>query len=204
MEVTLITQNSKLKKTSEKFGVRVFNFGIPAYKSVSGKVTCPFAKDCIKYCYAQKGAYIWSNVSPAFEKRYHLTKLPVVFKRMMSSALKRHKVDFLRIHDSGDFYSLKYVQMWLEIIRAHPDIKFYAYTKSVLFFQGYELPENFDVIFSEGGKLDNSWSKETARHSAIFDSVEALNSAGYVNASEYDLYATKWFSDNHKVGLVFH
>jgi len=27
----------------------------------------------------------------------------------------------------------------------------------------------------------------------------------YVNASEYDLYATKWFSpDNHKVGLMFH
>ena len=27
----LLTQNSKLKKTSKEFGVRVFNFGIPAF-----------------------------------------------------------------------------------------------------------------------------------------------------------------------------
>jgi hypothetical protein len=70
----LLTQNSKLKKTSKELGVRVFNFGIPAYKSKAGKLTCPFAKDCIKYCYAQKGAYIWGNVSPAFEQRYEATK----------------------------------------------------------------------------------------------------------------------------------
>ena len=72
--MNLLTQNSKLKRTSKELNVRVFNFGIPAYKTKSGKITCPFADKCIKFCYAQKGAYIWSNVSPAFEKRYELTK----------------------------------------------------------------------------------------------------------------------------------
>ena len=72
--MNLLTQNSKLKRTSKELGVRVFNFGIPAYKSASGKLTCPFADECIKFCYAKKGAYVWSNVQPAFEKRYQLSK----------------------------------------------------------------------------------------------------------------------------------
>ena len=57
--MNLLTQNSKIKKTSKKLEVRLFNFGIPAYKSASGKITCPFAGDCVKFCYAKKGAYIW-------------------------------------------------------------------------------------------------------------------------------------------------
>ena len=72
--MNLLTQNTKLKKTSKALNLRVFNFGIPAYKSASGKLTCPMADACVKFCYAKKGAYIWSNVQPAFEKRYQLSK----------------------------------------------------------------------------------------------------------------------------------
>ncbi len=36
--MNLLTQNSKLKRTSKELGLRVFNFGIPAYKSASGKL----------------------------------------------------------------------------------------------------------------------------------------------------------------------
>ena len=50
------------KKDLKIFNKRVFNFGIPAYKTASGKTTCPFADKCVKFCYAKKGAYIWSNV----------------------------------------------------------------------------------------------------------------------------------------------
>ena len=67
--MNLLTQNTKLKRTSKQLDLRVFNFGIPAYKSASGKLTCPFADECVKFCYARKGAYTWSNVQPAFEKR---------------------------------------------------------------------------------------------------------------------------------------
>ena len=52
--MNLLTQNSKLKRTSKELGLRVFNFGIPAYKSASGKLTCPFADECVKFCYAKK------------------------------------------------------------------------------------------------------------------------------------------------------
>lgn len=199
----LLTQNSKLKKTSKELGVRVFNFGIPAYKSKSGKLTCPFAKDCVKYCYAQKGAYIWGNVSPAFEQRYEATKKDD-FVEVMGVAIRKKKVDFLRIHDSGDYYSPDYLEKWLQIARNNPQTKFYSYTKSVPLFEGVELPENFDVIFSQGSKVDGMINPDKMRHSKIFKSEQELIIAGYIDASKIDLYATKWFNKNHKVGLIFH
>jgi len=201
--MNLLTQNSKLKKTSKELGKRVFNFGITAYKTSTGKVVCPFAKDCIKYCYAKKGAYIWGNVAPVFEKRYNLTKT-ISFIPLMIKEVKKKKADYIRIHDSGDFYSEKYLKKWLTIAEALPNVKFYAYTKSHDFFRGIELPSNFDVIFSEGSKLDHKINKTTERHASIFNSKEDLQKAGYTDASKLDLYATKFFTNNNKIGLIYH
>ena len=149
--MNLLTQNSKLKRTSKALGVRVFNFGIPAYKSASGKLTCPMAKDCIKFCYAKKGAYIWSNVQPAFEKRYQLSKTDDFIHSMIDEIMKK-KPDYVRVHDSGDYYSKKYWQKWLDIAAIHADIKFYSYTNCVEMLKNVDLPDNYDIIYSDSGK----------------------------------------------------
>jgi hypothetical protein len=201
--MNLLTQNSKLKKTSEKLGKRVFNFGIPAYKSASGKLTCPMALECVKFCYAKKGAYIWSNVKPAFEKRYELTKT-TEFEGAMISEINKKKADFVRIHDSGDFYSKKYLDKWLYIAAVMPHVKFYAYTNMVEMFKNIILPDNFDVIFSNSGKQKHLIDRTIDRHTEIFKSKEELTAAGYANASENDLNATKWFNTTNKVGLIYH
>ena len=199
----LLTQNSKLKSTSKIINKRVFNFGITAYKSITGKIICPFADKCVEYCYAQKGAYSWSNVKPAFEKRYEITKQDN-FIELMNKEIKRKKVDFLRVHDSGDFYSNSYIQKWFKIANQNPNVNFYAYTKSIPLFKGLAIPENFDIIFSEGSKVDELINVKTDRHAKIFNSVDELEKAGYINASKNDLNATKFFTNNHKVGLVYH
>lgn len=199
----LLTQNTKLKSTSKEMNKRVFNFGITAYKSMSGKLICPFAKDCVKFCYAQKGAYSWSNVKPAFEKRYELTKTDN-FIDLMNSEIKRKKVDFLRIHDSGDFYSKAYIQKWFTIANDNPNVKFYAYTKSFILFQGLNIPDNLDIIFSEGGKHDKLINTKVDRHARIFDNKNDLIKNGYIDASKNDLMATKFFNKSNKVGLIFH
>ena len=90
--MNLLTQNSKLKRTSKELGLRVFNFGIPAYKSASGKLTCPFADECVKFCYAKKGAYIWSNVQPSFEKRYQLSKTDDFVYSMIDEIIKKKPI----------------------------------------------------------------------------------------------------------------
>jgi hypothetical protein len=200
---SILTQNSKMRKTSKEYGVRLFNFGIPAYKTMSGKMTCPFADACVKFCYAQKGAYAWSNVKPAFEKRYELTKEDDFVLRMVK-AIESTKATHIRIHDSGDFYSKQYLFAWMTIATAMPDVTFYFYTKSVLIvkihFEVHGQPDNVHPVFSYGGRQDELINKDVDAHSVIFDSKEELEAAGYTDCSKLDLniIGTK------KVGLIIH
>lgn len=162
------------------------------------------ADECVKFCYARKGAYIWSNVNKAHEERYEFSKTDE-FVPSMINEIKRKKADYVRIHDSGDYYSKAYLNKWLEIMNALPEVRFYSYTNMIDIIQKADRPENFDVIFSDSGKQKHLINQRKHRHTAIFKTSSDLLSAGYVNASEYDLLATKWFSPkNHNIGLVFH
>ena len=199
----LLTQNTKLRKTSKAIGLKVMNFGIPAYEDSEGRRTCPFAGSCASFCYAQKGAYSWSNVKPAFKWRYEQTKSDG-FVDAMVSEIVRKKADMIRVHDSGDYYSPKYINKWMAIAEALPHVRFYSYTKSVPLFLDRVWPDNFDIIFSEGGTKDHLIDRTKHRHCRIFDSYEAMAQADYVNAMDSDVMATKWFNQSSKVGLVFH
>ena len=201
--MNLLTQNSKLKKTSKSLGLRVFNFGIPAYKSASGKLTCPFADACVKFCYAKKGAYIWSNVQPAFEKRYQLSKTDDFVNKMNQEIIKK-KPDYVRVHDSGDYYSNAYLRKWLAIAIHNPQVRFYSYTNCVSMLKNTKLPDNYDIIFSDSGKQKHLIDEKKDRHTRIFSTHNELISAGYTDASSIDLMATKWFNKTNKVGLIFH
>jgi len=199
----LLTQNSKIKKTSKELGIKLMNFGIPAYKSASGKLTCPMADECIKFCYAKKGAYIWSNVKPAFEKRYQLSKTDE-FIGAIHTEIQRKKPDYVRVHDSGDYYSKKYLDKWIQIAKNNPDVRFYSYTNMVDMLLKAELPDNYDIIFSNSGKQKHLIDERKHRHTKIFSINSDLVAEDYVDASKLDLMATKWFSENKKVGLIFH
>jgi len=201
--MNLLTQNSKLKKTSKALNLRVFNFGIPAYKSASGKLTCPMADECVKFCYAKKGAYIWSNVQPAFEKRYQLSKT-LEFIDAMNAEIKKKRPDYVRVHDSGDYYSRSYLAKWITIANQNPDVRFYSYTNMIDMILKTNLPDNYDIIFSDSGKQKHLINERQHRHTKIFSSISDLLSAGYTDASSVDLMATKWFNSTNKVGLVFH
>ena len=180
--MNLLTQNSKLKKTSKAVGLKVMNFGIPAYEDSEGRRTCPFAGSCAKYCYAQKGAYSWSNVKPAFIKRYQATKC-ADFVDIMIDEIKRKRADMVRVHDSGDYYSRAYIDKWFAIARALPDVRFYSYTKSVpLFLERDDIPDNYDIIFSEGGTRDDLIDTTKHRHARIFSTYDDMTAAGYVDA----------------------
>ena len=61
-----------------------------------------------------------------------------------------------------------------------------------------------DIIFSEGSKTDSLIDFDRDRHARIFKKHEDLLSAGYISSMDNDLLATKWYTDNNKIGLVFH
>lgn len=201
--MNLLTQNTKLKTTSKYLNLNVYNFGIPAYKSSSGKITCPFAEDCISYCYAKKGAYIWKNVKPAFEKRYELSKTNKFIDKINAEIILKEP-NYVRIHDNGDYYSKEYLDKWITIAKNNKNVRFYSYTNSILMLKEAILPDNFDIIFSSDGKQKHLINKEVDRHSVIFNNINDLLESNYVNASKIDLYATKWFNKNNKIGLILH
>ena len=197
----LLTQNAKLKKTSIENKMRVLNFSLPAYKTITGKTVCPFAKDCIKYCYAQKGNYKYPSVIKGLNNRYELSKTDD-FVPKMNATIILERPTHVRIHDSGDFYSPQYLNKWVQIAKDNTNVIFYAYTKSIKFFiNGLKLPKNMKIIFSEGSKTDNLINTSKHRHARIFKSKELLNAAGYIDASNNDLKA---ITSNKKVGLVYH
>jgi len=200
--MNLLTQNAKMKKTSKENKAKILNFSIPAFKTKSGKSTCPFAGGCQKFCYAQKGNYTrFPIVQELMEKKYEISK-QANFNSLMNEEISKKKPTHVRIHDSGDFYSTKYLAKWMQIAEYNKEVIFYAYTKSIKFFtEGLLVPANLKIIFSEGSKTDELINVKKDRHARIFKDVTTLLAAGYVDASSNDLQAIQ---TNKKVGLIFH
>ncbi len=191
-----LSTNDKLKKNN------IYSFGIPAYKSVTGLITCPSALNCIKGCYARQGRYAMPNVKTAQENRLMLTQSSE-FVETISKELVKRKVKILRIHDSGDFYSLQYFTNWMLIVQRNPNVKFYAYTKQIVMLKGMVplLPKNFTLIFSYGGKNDSLIDTAKDRHSKVFSSLKELRANKYQDTTKRDINA---LGANNKIGLVYH
>jgi hypothetical protein len=110
------------------------------------------------------------------------------------------KVEVVRIHSAGDFYSREYLEKWIQIAMSLPKVKFYAYTKMVRLTKEYIIPENLILIYSLGGTEDKYINLKKDRHSKIFNTETELISEGYIKANDNDLIATR----EYKIGLVKH
>ena len=185
--------NAKIKKTGKLNNVKVYEFNLPAIDS------CPFADECKKYCFADKGRYLMPNVQDKYYFNFELTKNLNEFKKLIQSELESKKVEYVRIHSSGDFCSLKYLKTWVEIANNTPNIVFYGYTKSIPLFKHINAPSNFVFCFSTGGKKDNM-IKNTDKKAVIFRNIKELISAGYIDCSNDDLMMVK----ANKIGLIYH
>lgn len=203
MVVTYMTVgNGKLMALCDE-GRIVIGWGIPA-----SDTTCPNADECKFGCYAKSGRYLFANVKAKLDARYKLAESED-FVTTINGEISEIKTKnpskqvYVRIHDSGDFYSPEYVAKWFAIMRDNPEIKFYAYTKMVTMFLGLEsagrIPDNFHIVYSYGGTEDNLIPADKP-HAKVFESKEDLLAAGYVDCSKDDLlvYTTA------KIGLVYH
>lgn len=185
-----LTQNSKLKKDG------IWAFSLPPVK------TCPFAGECRKYCYAQKGFYRMSTVKLGLQKRY-LVSTTQNFADQINYECRGKKI--VRIHASGDFYNEEYLRKWRMIALSNPNVLFYAYTKSVSLIKKVDKaywPKNLRIIFSYGGLQDNLIDPANDRHCKIFETKVDLDAAGYVDVSESDLIAAT--TKSLKIGIVKH
>lgn len=85
-------------------------------------------------------------------------------------AAKRFTGAWIRIHDSGDFFSDDYLHAWLRVCRARPDLHFYAYTKEVDRFRRLvepDPPSNFLWVYSYGYRACFTCCSRTPTWSAV-------------------------------------
>lgn len=108
-------------------------FGLPA------KLSCPgLTPACSDLCYALKARYAWDSVTEP--RRANLDRLrqlkldrnqPLALAEL-AAAVPVNKA-FFRIHDSGDFFSQWYVDLWCQLVRSRAHTTFWAYTRSFTF-----------------------------------------------------------------------
>jgi hypothetical protein len=86
----------------------------------------------------------------------------------------------VRIHVAGDFKLLNYFDAWLELATRRPDVRFYAYTKSLPFWVRRldVLPANFLLTASRGGKADCLIDEHGLREARVVFSEAEANAQG--------------------------
>ncbi len=178
MKLRWSTQNKKNKITGVALDSTVWSFNLPAYEAEDGFRVCPMAGVCKGPCFARGAGFrraaprrmYESNLATlrsAMREAKPLQKLVVLLQELLQEVRRKNarvykpsrRVRHVRLHDSGDFFHPLYLDAWLTVMREHPDLTFYAYTKSVQWVitraMSGQIPSNFRIAFSEGGTQDH-------------------------------------------------
>ena len=142
------------RKVSVNHGKGVGNsFGIPAGISCPGKTAT-----CERICYAGKLEKIYPNVRGVLMHNWDLLKdatrseMLTLINDMITSFSKdcdkRGVEKKFRIHWDGDFFSYDYALAWATVISVHPDVQFWAYTRSFEYVGLFERLPNLSLYLS--------------------------------------------------------
>lgn len=181
--------NAKIKNL-EKFG-KVFSFDLPAGK------TCPFADKCKSQvncdengkrkiqdgpncefrCFSASQEVLFTNVYNARKHNYDLLKnLDIDSMVELIEKSFPSKAGVIRLHVSGDFFNMSYFMAWIEVAKNHPNVVFYAYTKSVKYWtlMQNDIPSNMVLTASKGGVDDELITQHGLRSATVvYSELEA-------------------------------
>ena len=99
-----------------------FSFDLPARRSCPGKT-----KGCSRDCYAASMMLVYPAVAVKYKRNRRFANSPKFVDYMIEHIPKDCQ---FRIHVSGDFFSVEYIQKWIQIVASRQDVTFYAYTRS--------------------------------------------------------------------------
>lgn len=121
-----------LEKGNTKLGYKGKYYNSMFVWNMPPIVTCPGASPwCKKSCYNADDRKDKFPIEKWQINWWHTlnnkNKLKKKINEQLSKAIKPCAV---RLHSSGDFYSIEYIEFWQEIIKENRDISFWAYTRS--------------------------------------------------------------------------
>lgn len=115
----------KIAGPRSKVGRHVRQFNLPAVS------TCPGSTEqCRRYCYATKKFFLRPLVKEVYAWAYTISQSPLFVSMMTEELHALPAGSLVRLHSSGDFYDSDYVAKWVWLCRAHPQLTFWAYTRS--------------------------------------------------------------------------
>ena len=196
----------KFQQGNAKLGKNIYTFSLPAGHS------CPFANDCLSKadkltgkltdgpntqfrCFAASAEAVYPNVRIARWHNFDLLKKlnsNEAADLILNSLPK--KANIVRIHVSGDFFNESYFLAWLQVAKLRPNVLFYAYTKSLIYWVNYikEIPSNLVLNASEGGKLDAQISEHGLKFAKVVYSPEQAEELGLlIDHTDEAAYKTK-------------
>ncbi len=205
-----------------------WNFNLPAGFS------CPFAGKCLSKaardtgkitdaenidfrCYAASQESAFPSVRKSRWNNFEALKSLKTTDAMANAIIDAINVTLprsqkiFRLHTSGDFFNRDYLEAWIKVANHFPEIKFYTYSKSVPYFVGKTLPENFVVTFSKGGKHDELIDKLKLKFSVVvYNQEQADNYVWYDKSGkknvglEIDHDDTHAWKDDKPFALLIH
>ncbi|MBA7692004.1 hypothetical protein ES703_100560 [subsurface metagenome] len=116
-------QPAQISRWNSKLGV-LPSFSLPVLKTCPGKT-----EFCSRLCYGLRGRFTHQRIKEIYENNLKASKQPDFVERIVRGILKT-KAGVFRLHVVGDFYSVEYVERWLEIAERLPDVKFFGSTRS--------------------------------------------------------------------------
>jgi hypothetical protein len=180
--------NSKLRDG------RTTTFSLPAGYS------CPGAKDCLAWfdrkerrlldgphaqhrCFAASIEAARASVRASVDRNLALLRYANTRESMadlIDLSLPAARFTYVRVHVDGDFFSKDYFLAWMDVARRNPKRLFYAYTKSLPLWVTHraEVPENFVLTASRGGKWDSLIEKNGLRSARVVFHPDEAKSLG--------------------------
>lgn len=192
-------------------------------------ITCPYAKVCQAHisvdstgkrkvidgkdqtvrCYAVSLEAVYTNV---YKAHLHNTNLLKACKTkeeiidLISLSLPK-RVNTVRIHSSGDYFTRAYFEAWVEVAKLNPMIHFYSYTKALPFvWANREVLKdlsNFKVTMSKGGHRDDLI--EPLKAYGLYEAIMIHSKAEATRRGlDIDYDDTMAFNPSRDFGLLVH
>ena len=209
--------NRKIGRTMAK----IYSFDI-----LSG-VDCPFAFNCKSRAEVQDDGSRRIKDGPDTKFRCFSASQEVLFTNVYNSRKRNHdaiheletsdamadalcdalpkNAGVIRIHVAGDMFSNNYFLAWIKVAERNPNVLFYAYTKSLIYWirNRERVPYNLVLTASYGGRNDHLIAEHGLRSAKVVFSRQEAADLG-LEIDNDDSHACDPSKANQDFALLIH
>jgi len=188
--------------------------------------SCPFAKGCLSKavvqsdgrrkiqdgkdnefrCFSASQEVQYTNVFNLRKHNFDMLRQAENMDSLLMNSLPKN-AGIVRIHVAGDFFSAAYMQAWWLTASENPNTLFYAYTKSLPYWDSVinEMPilDNFILTASYGGRGDHLISELGLRSTTVVFSEAEAEKLG-LPIDHDDSHAARPSLRNENFALLIH